>query len=101
MTCCLITFFQATLPYRPYFYVLTKKGCEREVASFFTKKFTGKIASVETVGKEDLELVRPKFKKIALFYHPAISWVKAFRIYPEFRISRLTFHRKSAAASKS
>ena len=53
-------FFQATLPYRPYFYVLTKKGCEREVASFFTKKFTGKIASVETVGKEDLELVRPK-----------------------------------------
>ena len=24
-------------------------------------------------------------------------WVKAFRIYPEFRILRLTFHRKSAS----
>ena len=46
------------MPYRPYFYVLTKKSCEREVASFLTKKFTGKIASVETVGKEDLDLVR-------------------------------------------
>ena len=50
-------FLQATLPYRPYFYVLCKKSCEREVASFLTKKFSGKIASVETVGKEDLDLV--------------------------------------------
>ena len=25
-----------------------------------------------------------------------ISWVKVFRIIPEFRILRLTFHRKSA-----
>ena len=24
------------------------------------------------------------------------SWVKVFRIFPEFRILRLTFHRKSA-----
>ena len=53
-TCAL---FQATLSYRPYFYVLCKKSCEREVASFLTKKFTGKIASVETVGREDLDLV--------------------------------------------
>ncbi|XP_053408498.1 DNA polymerase epsilon catalytic subunit A-like [Mercenaria mercenaria] len=48
--------FKATLQYRPYFYVLTKKSCEREVASFLTKKFSGKIASVETVSKEDLDL---------------------------------------------
>ncbi|WAR05620.1 DPOE1-like protein, partial [Mya arenaria] len=46
----------ATLPYRPYFYVLCKKGTEREVAAYLTKKFSGKIASVETVNKEDLEL---------------------------------------------
>ena len=25
------------------------------------------------------------------------SWVKVFRIFPEFRILRLTFHRKSAS----
>ncbi|KAJ8316129.1 hypothetical protein KUTeg_006143 [Tegillarca granosa] len=48
--------FQATLPFRPYFYVATKKDCEREVASFITKKFTGKIASVESIKKEDLDL---------------------------------------------
>ncbi|XP_052805264.1 DNA polymerase epsilon catalytic subunit A-like [Mya arenaria] len=48
--------FKATLPYRPYFYVLCKKGTEREVAAYLTKKFSGKIASVETVNKEDLEL---------------------------------------------
>lgn len=49
--------FQATLPFRPYFYVLTKKSTEREVAAYLTKKFSGKIASVETVNKEDLDLV--------------------------------------------
>ena len=26
-----------------------------------------------------------------------LSWVKVFRIIPEFRILRLTFHRKSAS----
>ena len=31
-----------------------------------------------------------------LFY-PQIAWVKVFRINPEFRILRLTFHRKSAS----
>ncbi|XP_052253908.1 DNA polymerase epsilon catalytic subunit A-like [Dreissena polymorpha] len=48
--------FKATLPYKPYFYVLCKKSTEREVAAYLTKKFSGKIASVETVNKEDLEL---------------------------------------------
>ena len=28
---------------------------------------------------------------------PIRSWVKVFRIIPEFRILRLTFHRKSAS----
>ena len=29
--------------------------------------------------------------------HVIILWVKVFRIIPEFRILRLTFHRKSAS----
>lgn len=48
---------QATLPFRPYFYVATKKDCEKEVVSFLSRKFSGKLASVETVQKEDLDLV--------------------------------------------
>ncbi|XP_076438241.1 DNA polymerase epsilon catalytic subunit A-like [Babylonia areolata] len=48
--------FKATLPFKPYFYIATKKDSQREVASFLTRKFSGKIASVETVEKEDLDL---------------------------------------------
>lgn len=33
------------------------QGCEREVSSFLSKKFQGKIAKLETVPKEDLDLV--------------------------------------------
>lgn len=33
------------------------QGCEREVSSFLSKKFQGKIAKIETVPKEDLDLV--------------------------------------------
>ena len=32
-----------------------------------------------------------------LSFHYPIAWVKAFSIIPEFRILRLTFHRKSAS----
>jgi DNA polymerase epsilon subunit 1 len=38
--------------------VAARNNCEREVASYLTKKFVGKIASVETVKKEDLDLIR-------------------------------------------
>lgn len=48
---------QATLPFKPYFYVATKKDCQREVASFLARKFSGKVVAVETVEKEDLDLV--------------------------------------------
>ncbi|XP_061869836.1 DNA polymerase epsilon catalytic subunit A-like [Colius striatus] len=44
------------LPYKPYFCVATQKGCEREASSFLSKKFQGKIAKLETVPKEDLDL---------------------------------------------
>ncbi|XP_064424312.1 DNA polymerase epsilon catalytic subunit A [Latimeria chalumnae] len=48
--------FKVALPYKPYFYVATRKGCEREVSSFLSKKFQGKISKLETVPKEDLDL---------------------------------------------
>ncbi|KAK2153411.1 hypothetical protein LSH36_298g04118 [Paralvinella palmiformis] len=48
--------FKASMPFKPYFYVATRKGCEREVASFLSKKYAGKLASVEPVNKEDLDL---------------------------------------------
>ncbi|EMP24874.1 DNA polymerase epsilon catalytic subunit A [Chelonia mydas] len=61
--------FQVALPYKPYFYIATRKGfgcplealvsvqgCEREVSSFLSKKYQGKIAKLETVPKEDLDL---------------------------------------------
>uniref|UniRef100_A0A8C9JJA6 DNA polymerase epsilon catalytic subunit n=1 Tax=Panthera tigris altaica TaxID=74533 RepID=A0A8C9JJA6_PANTA len=52
----LINMHPVALPYKPYFYIATRKGCEREVSSFLSKKFQGKIAKVETVPKEDLDL---------------------------------------------
>uniref|UniRef100_A0A8C0HBU2 DNA polymerase epsilon catalytic subunit n=1 Tax=Chelonoidis abingdonii TaxID=106734 RepID=A0A8C0HBU2_CHEAB len=48
--------FKVALPYKPYFYIATRKGCEREVSSFLSKKYQGKIAKLETVPKEDLDL---------------------------------------------
>lgn len=38
-----------------FFYLL--KNCEREVISFLSKKFQGKVAKLEVVPKEDLDLV--------------------------------------------
>uniref|UniRef100_A0A8C3Y6J6 DNA polymerase epsilon catalytic subunit n=1 Tax=Catharus ustulatus TaxID=91951 RepID=A0A8C3Y6J6_CATUS len=52
----LINMHPVALPYQPYFYIATQKGCEREVSSFLSKKFQGKIAKLETVPKEDLDL---------------------------------------------
>ncbi|MFT7808498.1 DNA polymerase epsilon catalytic subunit A isoform X1 [Arapaima gigas] len=48
--------FKVALPFRPYFYIATKQNCEREVMSFLSKKFQGKVAKLEMVQKEDLDL---------------------------------------------
>ncbi|KAG8226587.1 hypothetical protein J437_LFUL007279 [Ladona fulva] len=48
--------FKASLPYMPYFLILTKKGCMEEVSAFLTKKYSGSLAKVEPVVKEDLDL---------------------------------------------
>ena len=49
--------FKATLPYQPYFYIATKKSTEREVSSFLSKKLSGRLAGIDMVDKEDLDLV--------------------------------------------
>ena len=46
-----------TLPYQPYFYIATKKSTEREVSSFLSKKLSGRLAGIDMVDKEDLDLV--------------------------------------------
>ncbi|XP_031425753.1 DNA polymerase epsilon catalytic subunit A-like [Clupea harengus] len=48
--------FKVALPFKPYFYVATRKNCEREVISFLSKKFQGKVAKLEVCSKEDLDL---------------------------------------------
>ncbi|GFR70989.1 DNA polymerase epsilon catalytic subunit A-like, partial [Elysia marginata] len=48
--------FKATLTFKPYFFVAAKAECEREVASYLSRRFSGKIAAIETVHKEDLDL---------------------------------------------
>lgn len=49
--------FKASLPFKPYFYILPRKECIQEVSSFLCKKYAGIIASVENCAKEDLDLV--------------------------------------------
>ena len=46
--------------------ISTKQDTEREVATFLNKKYGGKIATIETVAKEDLDLVR-KLKSFVYF----------------------------------
>ena len=45
------------MPFKPYFYIATKKDCQREVSSFLNRKYAGKIISIEIINKEDLDLV--------------------------------------------
>lgn len=49
--------FKVTLPYQPYFLILVKKECFQEVSAFLSKKFAGVLVDVQTVIKEDLDLV--------------------------------------------
>ncbi|KAG7318195.1 hypothetical protein KOW79_017950 [Hemibagrus wyckioides] len=85
--------FKVALPYKPYFYIATKKNCEREVISFLSKKFQGKIAKLETVPKEDLDLhnhlVGLKRTYIKLSFNTVDDLVKVKReISPAVRKNR-------------
>jgi len=44
------------------------QNCEREVISFLSKKYQGRVAKLETIPKEDLDLVgKPKMMRMTQF----------------------------------
>lgn len=43
------------------------QNCEREVISYLSKKFQGKVAKLEVCPKEDLDLVRENFLSIGSY----------------------------------
>jgi DNA polymerase epsilon subunit 1 len=49
--------FKVSMPFQPYFLILTKKDTTQEVSVFLSKKFSGTLLSAVTVIKEDLDLV--------------------------------------------
>jgi DNA polymerase epsilon subunit 1 len=49
--------FKVSLPYRPYFFVVPKEGTAQDVLAYLSKRFSGVIASIEMIQKEDLDLV--------------------------------------------
>lgn len=55
--------FKASLVFRPYFYILPRKECLAEVATFLSKKYAG-VVVVENCIKEDLDLARMKNYKL-------------------------------------
>ncbi|RLV97718.1 hypothetical protein DV515_00011497 [Chloebia gouldiae] len=97
--------FKVALPYKPYFYIATQKGCEREVSSFLSKKFQGKIAKLETVPKEDLDLpnhlVGLKRNYIKLSFNTVEDLVKVRKeISPAVRKNREQDQANEEGASK-
>ncbi|XP_017560564.1 DNA polymerase epsilon catalytic subunit A [Pygocentrus nattereri] len=85
--------FKVALPYKPYFYIATRKNCEREVISFLSKKFQGKVAKLEIVPKEDLDLpnhlVGLKRNYIRLSFNTVDDLIKVKReISPAVRKNR-------------
>lgn len=44
------------MPYNPYFFVGIKEGTERDVLAYLSRKYFGRIAKLEIVEKEDLDL---------------------------------------------
>lgn len=61
------------MPFKPYFYVLTKPDTQREVISYLQRKFS-KIYKLEVIKKEDLDLVR-----IQIYVYIDVVWHKIFR----------------------
>lgn len=48
--------FKVTMPYQPYFYIGTKRGTEKEVSTYLSRKLSGRLAAIEIIEKEDLDL---------------------------------------------
>lgn len=51
------TRFKISYPYCPYFYILCRKDTYEETSTGLKKKYSGLIQKVETLYKEDLDLV--------------------------------------------
>ena len=49
--------FKISYPYNPYLYILCKKDTYEEVTTGLNKKYPDFIFKIETVYKEDLDLV--------------------------------------------
>ena len=50
--------FKVSYPYQPYFYIETGSDAQREVSSFLSRKLSGRLAGIDMVEKENLDLVR-------------------------------------------
>ncbi len=74
--------FKVSLPFRPYLYVLAKKECLQETQAFLSKKFSGLIAKMEMVDKEDLDLanhlvgIKQRFIKLSFLTTTDLNKVK-------------------------
>lgn len=51
------TRFKVSYPFKPYFYILTRRELLQEVSQYLTKKYSGVIGKIEIATKEDLDLV--------------------------------------------
>ncbi|OQR73201.1 DNA polymerase epsilon catalytic subunit A-like [Tropilaelaps mercedesae] len=49
--------FKVSVPFKPYLYVLARKGTEQDVISYLSRKFQGHLSGSELVMKEDLDLL--------------------------------------------
>ena len=65
--------FKVTMPYQPYFYIRTKTGTEKDVSTYLSRKLSGRLAGIDIIEKEDLDLpnhligLRAKFLKLRFF----------------------------------
>ncbi|XP_071480194.1 DNA polymerase epsilon catalytic subunit A-like [Diadema antillarum] len=96
--------FKVSLPFKPYFYIVTKKDCEREVSAYLNRKYAGTVSSVETVYKEDLDLpnhlVGLKRSCLKLSFSSTQDLMKARRdIMPRVRKNREQMKSSSAYTS--
>ena len=49
--------FKVSYPYEPYFYIAAQNETEREVSFSLSRKLSGRLAGIDIVEKEDLDLV--------------------------------------------
>ena len=49
--------FKVSYPYQPYFYIQTSCETQREASSFLSRKLSGRLAGIDMVEKENLDLV--------------------------------------------